>query len=234
MARPRDQTIVACDGFRLRIHRKPRLCAGRRTAGLVRHPRLRLRALAPHADFSYTARIPRAFLRGRIGDGRARSSAGEHYLDMVGVTGSIPVAPTIPSQTFHHLHDLGLPRRAFVGTFACGWRCVFAATPRAAPNNRGRRPWSFRKRTSSDGTAVFPLPEDQCRYPARRGYRCTVVATDARFEDRRALPVRRNALFTGGRAFPAFSGSFAAPSCCKRHIRHQRIALPAGRLMSQS
>ena len=24
----------------------------------------------------------------------ARSSAGEHYLDMVGVTGSIPVAPT--------------------------------------------------------------------------------------------------------------------------------------------
>ena len=29
---------------------------------------------------------------------RARSSAGEHYLDMVGVTGSIPVAPTIQSQ----------------------------------------------------------------------------------------------------------------------------------------
>ena len=27
----------------------------------------------------------------------ARSSAGEHYLDMVGVTGSIPVAPTIQS-----------------------------------------------------------------------------------------------------------------------------------------
>src|SRR6202022_5128101 len=28
---------------------------------------------------------------------RARSSAGEHYLDMVGVTGSIPVAPTTQS-----------------------------------------------------------------------------------------------------------------------------------------
>ena len=27
--------------------------------------------------------------------GRVRSSAEEHYLDMVGVTGSIPVAPTI-------------------------------------------------------------------------------------------------------------------------------------------
>ena len=34
---------------------------------------------------------------------RARSSAGEHYVDIVGVTGSIPVAPTIfsvPSQQF--------------------------------------------------------------------------------------------------------------------------------------
>jgi hypothetical protein len=30
-------------------------------------------------------------------DFRARSSAGEHYLDMVGVTGSIPVVPTIRS-----------------------------------------------------------------------------------------------------------------------------------------
>ena len=28
---------------------------------------------------------------------RARSSAGEHYVDIVGVTGSIPVAPTIPA-----------------------------------------------------------------------------------------------------------------------------------------
>ena len=31
---------------------------------------------------------------GLLTAGRARSSAGEHYLDMVGVTGSIPVAPT--------------------------------------------------------------------------------------------------------------------------------------------
>ena len=29
--------------------------------------------------------------------GWARSSAGEHYVDIVGVTGSIPVAPTIPA-----------------------------------------------------------------------------------------------------------------------------------------
>jgi hypothetical protein len=29
-----------------------------------------------------------------------RSSAEEHYLDMVGVTGSIPVAPTIPEALY--------------------------------------------------------------------------------------------------------------------------------------
>ena len=34
---------------------------------------------------------------------RARSSAVEHYLDMVGVTGSIPVAPTILINTWHAL-----------------------------------------------------------------------------------------------------------------------------------
>jgi hypothetical protein len=41
-------------------------------------------------------------------DNRARSSAEEHYLDMVGVTGSIPVAPTID---FKHLP----PCRQFAG-----------------------------------------------------------------------------------------------------------------------
>ena len=35
---------------------------------------------------------PRASTRPLV---RARSSAGEHYVDIVGVTGSIPVAPTI-------------------------------------------------------------------------------------------------------------------------------------------
>ena len=38
---------------------------------------------------------------------RARSSAGEHYVDIVGVTGSIPVAPTI-------LHSVEWVR-------CCGW-----------------------------------------------------------------------------------------------------------------
>ena len=32
---------------------------------------------------------------------RARSSAGEHYVDIVGVTGSIPVAPTITILSRH-------------------------------------------------------------------------------------------------------------------------------------
>ena len=38
----------------------------------------------------------------------ACSSAGEHYVDIVGVTGSIPVPPTI------HLH-FGTPNQAFNG-----------------------------------------------------------------------------------------------------------------------
>src|SRR6202042_2821957 len=39
--------------------------------------------------------------------GRARSSAGEHYVDIVGVTGSIPVAPTTPNA---RLGDTAGPR----------------------------------------------------------------------------------------------------------------------------
>jgi hypothetical protein len=35
---------------------------------------------------------------------RARSSAGEHYVDIVGVTGSIPVAPTIPFNDLGYEH----------------------------------------------------------------------------------------------------------------------------------
>src|SRR5437899_11583637 len=43
---------------------------------------------------------------------RARSSAGEHYVDIVGVTGSIPVAPTIYFQrlrTYNGAIDLTKP-----------------------------------------------------------------------------------------------------------------------------
>ena len=50
----------------------------------------------------------------RTGNGAgARSSAGEHYVDIVGVTGSIPVAPTIPTfkLTSRKAHDRGLNRR---------------------------------------------------------------------------------------------------------------------------
>ena len=36
----------------------------------------------------------------RMRSGRALSSAGEHFLDMEGVTGSIPVAPTTPGFAF--------------------------------------------------------------------------------------------------------------------------------------
>ena len=45
-------------------------------------------ALACRPEFRYTPPFHRPLVR-------ARSSAGEHYVDIVGVTGSIPVAPTI-------------------------------------------------------------------------------------------------------------------------------------------
>jgi hypothetical protein len=48
----------------------------------------RAASLARHRHFRYTlALVPHT-------RPRARSSAGEHYVDIVGVTGSIPVAPT--------------------------------------------------------------------------------------------------------------------------------------------
>ena len=47
---------------------------------------------------------------------RAYSSAGEHFVDIEGVTGSIPVTPTIPSQRgkyklAHHFCDVRKRRR---------------------------------------------------------------------------------------------------------------------------
>ena len=40
----------------------------------------------------------------------ACSSAGEHYVDIVGVTGSIPVASTIPFQDIHSVEETALGR----------------------------------------------------------------------------------------------------------------------------
>ena len=61
----------------------------RRLSSLHRSPRAVISP--PHAKRADPSRI------------RARSSAGEHYVDIVGVTGSIPVAPTI---NFNHLASL--------------------------------------------------------------------------------------------------------------------------------
>src|SRR6266853_582838 len=59
----------------------------------------------PHAAFPLNPRaVPQV--------ARARSSAGEHYVDIVGVTGSIPVAPTIPANRLSaefHLEAQGGP-----------------------------------------------------------------------------------------------------------------------------
>jgi hypothetical protein len=66
---------------------------------LQRRPPVMIHAVSPRRNKVVGAeacKAPAAMLFGADPTGyRARSSAGEHYLDMVGVTGSIPVAPTI-------------------------------------------------------------------------------------------------------------------------------------------
>jgi hypothetical protein len=61
-----------------------------------------LPALARPCALAYTRAFPNRH------HARARSSAGEHYLDTVGVTGSIPVAPTMASESrsFNHKYEL--------------------------------------------------------------------------------------------------------------------------------
>jgi hypothetical protein len=54
------------------------------------------------------ARLPGGYLKAieaLFGDGGAVSSAGEHYLDMVGAIGSIPIPPT----TFNVMPGKGIP-----------------------------------------------------------------------------------------------------------------------------
>src|SRR5690606_12249693 len=59
---------------------------------------------------------------------RACSSAGEHYVDIVGVTGSIPVTPTIPPRnaslprSFNHLELNCIRLTGRLQEHACTWR----------------------------------------------------------------------------------------------------------------
>ena len=70
----------------------------------------------------------RIFATSAAGD-RARSSAGEHYVDIVGVTGSIPVAPTIILKTLSDRTALAsvspcarpLPIVVYLGWFGILW-----------------------------------------------------------------------------------------------------------------
>src|SRR5215470_3316446 len=66
---------------------------------------------------------------------RARSSAGEHYLDMVGVTGSIPVAPT--SLRLLRKLRLGKPAQASRSEACAGCRVGLSAVD--LPKGAARR-----------------------------------------------------------------------------------------------
>ena len=78
--------------------------------GAVTGQRLAVSRRSQSEEFEHCARSRDPVYPAELGEAadeaafsRARSSAGEHYLDMVGVTGSIPVAPTIK---INNLNDL--------------------------------------------------------------------------------------------------------------------------------
>jgi hypothetical protein len=54
----------------------------------------------------------------------ACSSAGEHYVDIVGVTGSIPVTPTIRTDVFGHYLEPSNFSRTFRHLGACVFEIV--------------------------------------------------------------------------------------------------------------
>jgi hypothetical protein len=107
----------------------------RRTAGLRRDdPTPRPDAtLAREAASRYSIAPPCRVPFGTQGRPlRARSSAEEHYLDMVGVTGSIPVAPTIAID--------GMNRRPLGwADLAVGWATPAAPASGTPPRRAGFR-----------------------------------------------------------------------------------------------
>ena len=71
----------------------------------------------PPRRYRGAAAIPTAvFAADRSVAIRARSSAGEHYVDIVGVTGSIPVAPTTASIKHHRAPPPAAPTTAGTAT----------------------------------------------------------------------------------------------------------------------
>jgi hypothetical protein len=126
------------------------------------------------------ASIPKP-LRPLAGSG-ARSSAGEHYVDIVGVTGSIPVAPTIkikdlkqgPAKRFSTGKHGGSKRRKIraIGAPRSGRRLVsiILLPGRRAATSRGRRQHDPARKVSIDRGG-------DGRHSAGRG---VALATDAR------------------------------------------------------
>ena len=99
----------------------------------------------------------------------ARSSAGEHYVDIVGVTGSIPVAPTIkikdlektrgPAKSPGHSGDtragdfLAIAGRSRLGVYV---RSDVFRHARVAPSGAMRWRWSRSISHGRGGAAILP------------------------------------------------------------------------------
>lgn len=77
-------------------------------AGAARNRSIRQNPLRPRPAPAIEPPAPPTFPRGCR---RARSSVGEHYVDIVGVAGSIPAAPTISSQISSRMRGAHLLRR---------------------------------------------------------------------------------------------------------------------------
>ena len=94
---------------------------------------------------------------------RARSSAGEHYVDIVGVTGSIPVAPTISRR-----RAAPWPRVSFVSRagFGAAVLAFFTALP-AADGVRAAEAESAAPSPKEYSDAEFDADSTACRVEAQ-------------------------------------------------------------------
>src|SRR5215472_11300712 len=111
---------------------------------------------------------------------RARSSAGEHYVDIVGVTGSIPVAPTI---VFEALKKSARRRPVVTGSSSEAGHTISSAPFRPAlPTShnlaRAREPGQppARIASPSDFSGSLHAPATGCRgMPSAEGHGTQVV-----------------------------------------------------------
>ena len=157
-----------------------------------------------------------------------RSSAGEHYLDMVGVTGSIPVAPTI----LRSRSERRMPRRSPTG----GGGLVAASFGSAGhASQRRSRGFCFNLSNSAMSSAQAGIPETAVFEPRGRGSLQASSLPGAQLRTGAGTHTPRRMLLKGFVVqslrnrhlrwlwVPAFAGTTLSVRHCRRVIRpHSR------------